>query len=86
MWAEPHASLAMRQALSPLASLHWLAGEAKAKKQRPPPTPPFEGLKLGRMLSHSEGAYQGRYHGSDVVVRVRAAARLLLQSAKTAGA
>ena len=44
-----------------------------AEKQRPPPTPPFEGLKLGRMLAHSEGVkvYQGRYRGSDVIVRVR---------------
>lgn len=44
-----------------------------AEKQRPPPTPPFEGLKLGRMLSHSEGVkvYQGRYCGSNVIVRVR---------------
>ena len=46
-----------------------------AEKQRPPPTPPFDGLKLGRMLAHSEGVkvYQGRYRGSDVIVRVRAA-------------
>ena len=46
-----------------------------AKKQRPPPTPPFEGLKLGRMLAHSEGVkvYQGRHRGSNVIVRVRAA-------------
>ena len=40
---------------------------------------PFQGLKPGHMLSHSEGVqmYQGRYRGSDVIVRVRAA-RLLL--------
>ena len=59
-----------------------------AKKHSPPPTPPFEGLKLGRMLSHSEGVkvYQGRYRGSSVIVRVRRHACLSnLHSVTSAG-
>ena len=57
------------------------AGAMYAEKQRPPPTPPFEGLKLGRMLSHSEGVkvYQGRYRGSNVIVRVRPTLGTLVQ-------
>ncbi|KAK9831368.1 hypothetical protein WJX81_006223 [Elliptochloris bilobata] len=47
-------------------------GTMNAKKHRPLPTPPFEGLKLGRMLSHGEGvkAYQGVYRGRPVLVRL----------------